>query len=78
MLKITLSEFLKGSYQYLTYVDRNNEPLSIQTDENSGVVIMSLKEYTSLMTTHHEKSFQVNEKRLDGAISRFKNSNSKK
>ncbi len=43
MLKITLSEFLKGSYQYLTYVDRNDEPLSIQTDENSGVVIMSLR-----------------------------------
>jgi antitoxin YefM len=46
--------------------------LIINRGKDSGVVIISLEEYNSLMATRHELSSASNEKRLDAAIEKLK------
>jgi len=53
-------------------VTNNFETLIINRGKNSGVVIMSLEEYNSLMATNHELSSRKNEERLDAAIEKLK------
>ncbi len=50
----------------------NFETLIINRGKNSGVVIMSLEEYNSLIATNHELSSRKNEERLDAAIEKLK------
>lgn len=50
----------------------NFETLIINRGKNSGVVIMSLEEYNSLIATNNELSSRKNEERLDAAIEKLK------
>ena len=72
MLTITLSEFRKDIKRYLDEVTKSFETLIINRGKDSGVVIISLEEYNSLLSTNHELSSKKNEQRLDAAIEKFK------
>ncbi len=54
-------------------VAENFETLIINRGKDSGIVVMSLQEYNSLMATNHELSSRKNELRLDSAIDKLKN-----
>jgi antitoxin YefM len=58
---------------YLDRVIKNFETLIINRGKDSGIVVMSLQEYNSLMATNHELSSRKNELRLDSAIDKLKN-----
>ena len=72
MLTTTISDFRQDIKSYLDRVTKNFETLIINRGKDSGIVIMSLDEYNSLNTTHHELSSKTNEKRLDSAIEKLK------
>ncbi|QTE22910.1 type II toxin-antitoxin system Phd/YefM family antitoxin [Polaribacter cellanae] len=69
----TVSDFRKDIKTYLDRVVKNFETLIINRGKDSGIVVMSLKEYNSLMATNHELSSRKNELRLDAAIDKIKN-----
>jgi antitoxin YefM len=56
----------------LDEVTKSFETLIINRGKDSGVVIISLEEYNSLLSTNHELSSKKNEQRLDAAIEKFK------
>ena len=68
----TVSEFRKDIKRYLDNVVKNFETLIINRGKDSGIVVMSLQEYNSLMSTNHELSSRNNELRLDSAIDKLK------
>jgi antitoxin YefM len=72
MITATISAFRKDMKSYLNKVTQNFETLIINRGEDSGVVVISLEEYNALQATQHELSSQVNEKRLDSAIAKFR------
>ena len=72
----TVSEFRKDIKAYLDSVVKNVETLIINRGKDSGIVIMSLQEYNSLMATNHELSSRKNELRLDAAIEKLKKGDS--
>ena len=51
----TVSDFRKDIKTYLDRVAKNFETLIINRGKDSGIVVMSLQEYNSLMATNHEK-----------------------
>lgn len=67
----SVSDFRKDIKSHLDRVAKNFETLIINRGKDSGVVIMSLEEYNSLMATSHELSSRKNEMRLDSAIEKF-------
>ncbi len=69
----TVSDFRKNIKTYLDRVAKNFETLIINRGKDSGIVVMSLQEYNSLMATNHELSSRKNELRLDSAIDKLKN-----
>lgn len=69
----TVSDFRKDIKTYLDSVVKNFETLIINRGKDSGIVVMSLQEYNSLMATNHELSSRKNELRLDSAIEKLKN-----
>lgn len=69
----TVSDFRKDIKTYLDRVAKNFETLIINRGKDSGIVIMSLQEYNSLMATNHGLSSRKNELRLDAAIDKLKN-----
>lgn len=69
----TVSDFRKDLKTYLDKVVKNFETLIINRGKDSGIVVMSLEEYNSLMATNHELSSRKNELRLDSAIDKLKN-----
>ncbi|MFZ1749909.1 MAG: type II toxin-antitoxin system Phd/YefM family antitoxin [Saprospiraceae bacterium] len=69
----TVSDFRKDMKTYLDKVVKNFEPLIINRGKDSGIVVMSLLEYNSLMATNHELTSRKNELRLDSAIDKLKN-----
>ncbi|HCE56814.1 MAG TPA: prevent-host-death protein [Prolixibacteraceae bacterium] len=71
MLTTTLSDFQKHMKMYLDTIVKNNEVLTINRGNESGVVIISLAEYNSLKATWHELSSKLNESRLDSAIEKL-------
>lgn len=71
----TVSDFRKEMKTYLDKVVKNFETLIINRGKDSGIVVMSLKEYNSLMATTHELSSRKNEQRLDSAIEKLKKGN---
>ncbi|PKP44690.1 MAG: prevent-host-death protein [Bacteroidetes bacterium HGW-Bacteroidetes-13] len=73
MITTTLSDFRKDIKTYFKKITENFETLIINRGKDSGVVIISLDEYNSLMATRHELSSASNEKRLDAAIEKLKN-----
>lgn len=76
MLTASVSDFRKDIKSYLDRVAKNFETLIINRGKDSGIVVMSLEEYNSLMATHHELSSRINENRLDSAIEKLKSKNS--
>ena len=72
----TVSDFRKNIKVYLDRVIQNFETLIINRGKDSGIVVMSLEEYNSLMATNHELSSRKNELRLDSAIEKLKNGKS--
>ena len=68
----TVSDFRKDIKMYLDRVVKNFETLIINRGKDSGIVVMSLQEYNSLMATNHELSSRKNEQRLDSAIDKLK------
>lgn len=76
MLIASVSDFRKDIKTYLDRVAKNFETLIINRGKDSGIVIMSLEEYNSLMATNHELSSRINEKRLDSAIEKLKSGKS--
>lgn len=72
MLTTTLSDFRKDIKRYLDEVTKSFETLIINRGKDSGVVIIPLEEYNSLLSTNHELSSKKNEQRLDAAIEKFK------
>ena len=71
----TVSDFRKDIKSYLDRVVKNFETLIINRGKDSGIVVMSLQEYNSLMATNHELSSRKNELRLDSAVNKLKNGN---
>ena len=71
MLTTNITEFRKDIKSYLDKVSKNFETLIINRGKNSGIVVISLEEYNSLMATNHELSSRKNEMRLDSAIEKL-------
>lgn len=71
MLTATISDFRRGVKRYLDIVTENFETLIINRGKDSGVVIMSLAEYNSLIATNHELGSRKNEARLDSAVEKL-------
>ena len=76
MIIASVSDFRKDIKTYLDKVAKNFKTLIINRGKDSGIVVMSLEEYNSLMATNHELSSRKNEIRLDSAIEKLKNNNS--
>lgn len=72
MLTANVSDFRKDIKSYLDKVAKNFETLIINRGKYSEIVVMSLEEYNSLMTTSHELSPHTNELRLDAAMEKRK------
>lgn len=68
----TVSDFRKNIKTYLDSVVKNFETLIINRGKDSGIVVMSLQEYNSLLATNHELSSRKNELRLDSAIEKLR------
>lgn len=68
---VDIVKFRKDIKSYFDWVSRSSEALVISNGIDKGVVVMSLKEYNSLMATNHELSSRKNEKRLDSAIEKM-------
>ncbi|MCF8283567.1 MAG: type II toxin-antitoxin system prevent-host-death family antitoxin [Sphingobacteriales bacterium] len=73
MLSTTISDFRKDIKKYLDKVSNNFETLIINRGKDSGIVIISLEEYNSMIATNHELSSRKNEQRLDAAIEKLNN-----
>lgn len=72
MITTTLSDFRKDIKSYLDRVTKSFDTLIINRGKDSGVVIMSLEEYNSLLNTQHELSSRKNQQRLDESIQELK------
>ena len=76
MVITNISDFRKDIKSYFDTVAKNFETLIINRGKDSGIVVISLEEYNSLMATNYELSSRINEKRLDSAIEKLKNNKS--
>ncbi|SIS46650.1 antitoxin YefM [Kaistella chaponensis] len=76
MVVASISDFRKDIKSYLDRVSKNFETLIINRGKDSGIVVISLQEYNSLMATNHELTSRNNELRLDSAILKLKNTDS--
>ena len=76
MVVTNISDFRKDIKSYFDRVSINFETLIINRGKDSGIVVISLEEYNSLMATNYELSNRANERRLDSAIEKLKNGNS--
>jgi len=76
MVIANISDFRKDIKSYFDRVAKNFETLIINRGKDSGIVIMSIEEYNSLMATNYELSSRTNEKRLDAAIEKLKKNDS--
>ena len=72
MLTTTISDFRNNMRKYLNKIEKDLETLIINIGKERGIVILTLEEYNSLLTTQHELSSAANVKRLDSAIEKFK------
>lgn len=72
MIVANISDFRKDIKSYFDKVAKNFETLIINRGKDSGIVIMSLVEYNSLMATNYELSSRTNESRLDSAIDKLR------
>ena len=75
MVVANISDFRKDVKTYFDRVAKNFETLIIHRGKDSGIVVMTLEEYNSLIATNYEMSSRANEKRLDSAIEKFRKGN---
>ncbi len=76
MLVANISDFRKDIKSYFDRVAINFETLIVNRGKDSGIVIISLEEYNSLIATNYELSNRTNESRLDAAIDNLKSGKS--
>lgn len=76
MFIASVSDFRKDIKTYLDRVSKNFETLIIHRGKDSGIVVMSLEEYNSLVATNYEISSKKNEQRLDAAIEKLRKKDS--
>jgi antitoxin YefM len=76
MIVTSISDFRKDIKSYLDKVVKNFETLIINRGKDTGIVVMSLEEYNSLVSTNYELSSRKNAERLDNAISKLKSKDS--
>lgn len=76
MFIASVSDFRKDIKTYLDRVAKNFETLIINRGKDSGIVVMSLEEYNSLVATNYEISSKKNEQRLDAAIEKLRKKDS--
>jgi antitoxin YefM len=73
MLAANFTEFRSSLKRYLDAVENDNETLIIKRGTGSGMVMMSMNEYNSLMETIHLLSSKKNANRLFESIEQLKN-----
>ena len=66
------TEFRKELKDYLDSVELNNETLIIKRGSGKGTVLISLKEYNSIMETLHLLSSKKNARRLYESMEQMK------
>ena len=76
MVVANISDFRKDIKSYFDKVAINFETLIINRGKDSGIVVISLEEYNSLIATNYELSNRTNESRLDSAIDKLKSGKS--
>ena len=76
MVVANISDFRKDIKSYFDRVAKNFETLIINRGKDSGIVVMSLEEYNSLISTNYELSSRSNERRLDSAIEKIRSGKS--
>lgn len=76
MIIANISDFRKDIKSYFDTVAKSFETLIINRGKDSGIVVISLEEYNSLVATNYELSSRSNEKRLDSAIEKIRSGNS--
>ncbi len=78
MIAANFSEFRTGLKKYLDEVELNDELLLIKRGVGKGAVMLSLKEYNSIMETLHLLKSQKNANRLFESIEQINNGQVKK
>jgi antitoxin YefM len=69
---VNFSEFRANLKKSLDEVYQDSEVLIVSRPRNENVVVLSLREYNSMLETMHLMSTEANRKRLDDAIQRDK------
>ena len=72
MLAANYTEFRTDLKRFLDDVEENNETLIIKRGVGKGAVMISLKEYNSIMETIHLLSSQKNAEKLYQSIEQMK------
>lgn len=78
MIVANFSEFRTGLKKYLDEVELNDELLLIKRGVGKGAVMLSLKEYNSIMETLHLLKSQKNTNRLFESIEQINSGQVKK
>ena len=77
MKVLTIPRLQSKMKYYLDKVSRNNEVIMVQGDnaEEDGVIIISIKEYNSLIETEHLLSTKANREQLIESIDQLRSGN---